>query len=137
MIKVVPQMQMQNPPEESALWVPQNAVSQAYPLSVPPDIIPQNSPSKDYWDSMPGRRIKRPTKQLSMGSADSGLSLHSLKKDHIELTKTVKHSLTISGSFSKKHVLGILAACRNYFVNRWKAANFIKLNFITRKNLIY
>lgn len=98
MITVVSQMQMPNAPEESSLWISQNTSSHDYPMSVPPDVIPHTVPSKDCWSSMPARKTRRPTKQMSMSSGDNGAFLHSLRKSHIELTKTVKHSLIVSGN---------------------------------------
>ena len=92
--KNFPQM---SSPENAAVWLPQNPAHQGY--SVPPDVIPHHQDPKGYWSTMPAQLSKRSKslKHASIGSTDSGVSLSSNHKDQIELTKTVKHSLTISG----------------------------------------
>ena len=93
--KVIPQMS--SAPENTAVWLPQNPAHQAY--SMPPDVIPHHQDPKDYWSTMPAQISRKRTsvKHPSIGSTDSGVSLGSNHRDHIELTKTVKHSLTIAG----------------------------------------
>ena len=96
--KNLPQMQMSHAPENTAVWLPQSAVHTDF--SVPPDVIPiYQQPNKDYWSTLPSKMSRsKSLKQPSMGSTDSGVSLASNHKDHIELTKTVKHCLNNPGN---------------------------------------
>jgi len=106
--------QMSSGPEDAAVWLPQDPAHQGY--SVPPDVIPHHQDSKDYWSTMPAQLSKRRSslKHKSIGSTDSGVSLGSNHKEHIELTKTVKHSLTVTGIcvFKCRFIYSIVAiAC--------------------------
>ena len=97
--------QMSSGPEDTAVWLPQNPSHHAY--SVPPDVIPHHQDPQNYWGTMPAQinRKRSSLKQANAGSMDSGVSLGSSYKDHIELTKTVKHCLTTSGIFVIRFVL--------------------------------
>ena len=92
-------MQMTHRPHDTAVWLPQNPPHGGYhSSSVTSDLLSQHAVPGEYWTAGPrhGGSRRKSTKQFS-GSTDSGVSLSSAHKDHIELTKTVKQSLIISG----------------------------------------
>ena len=81
------------------IWLPQKHIRSSFHDPIPPDVVPQYDETNNDWHTIPrfisGKKkpLKRPPSLDSTGSGKL--------KDYIELTKTVKNSLILSGTYWK------------------------------------
>ena len=86
---------MQMPSAAEDIWLPQKHIRGSFHDPIPPDVVPQYDDGND-WHTIPRftgskkKSLKRPQSLETTGNVKL--------KDYIELTKTVKNSLILSGT---------------------------------------
>lgn len=87
-------MQMPNAAAED-IWLPRKSNRESYHHHVPPDVVPQYKDKVD-WNTIP-RGVSGKRKSLRRSPHYENVVIGVKPKDYIELTKTVKNSLILSG----------------------------------------
>ena len=85
---------MQMPNGGKDIWLPQKHILGGYHHPVPPDVVPHYDESND-WHTIPRTNISKKKTSHRPPSFDGTGNVK--LKDYIELTKTVKNSLILSG----------------------------------------